>query len=526
MEHIINANRVIVTNDYETAELNNMERHMMGDVKCGAEYIYDNQKTDAMNILNIFYNTEIKVVSVLKRTKLGMDGLMIEISKQFATHANNDFALHRDNIFIITGMSNVLWEKDMKDKMPHCFKNNVYHHGKLERLKKKLLNIKNAVIIVDEIDTGDKKYQKLDSILKGCGVLDLQYMKDNNIRFVFVSATSINQIRELENWGPENHKIYSMTVPDNYVSHKDFLDRDIIKEFYPVSNSENCGFWIKNDIIDNYGSDYRIHIIRVDDDVSKILKVICLENGIEFKNHSCDERIDSEELNDIFSRELSNHIVIAIKGFYRRANYIPNEWKIKIGATHERFTSKPDTSVQIQGLPGRMTGYWRSIIEGGHKTGPYRTSINSIEEYEMFYNNPTDLTISYSTKKKSTFVSKYHIKNLIENDNKRVPIMVECSEKIMNIKKKGELTEYIKELIENQPDKANLLNFISDKNNKLLSVLKPKNIKQNKIYNTDIIDSYERNVPYLTEIDSEKTQNKFQVYIDIIDYKAYFLLFE
>ena len=78
-------NRAIVNNDYGSAEIVNKERHLAGDVKYGAEYIYENQKNDARKIVDMFYNAEIRAVSVLKRTKLGMDGLMIEISKLFAT---------------------------------------------------------------------------------------------------------------------------------------------------------------------------------------------------------------------------------------------------------------------------------------------------------------------------------------------------------------------------------------------------------------------------------------------------------
>lgn len=35
---------------------------------------------------------------------------------------------------------------------------NVYHHGKLEKPKLKLQNIKNALFIIDEVDTGDKRH--------------------------------------------------------------------------------------------------------------------------------------------------------------------------------------------------------------------------------------------------------------------------------------------------------------------------------------------------------------------------------
>jgi hypothetical protein len=52
------------------------------------------------------------------------------------------------------------------------------------------------------------------------------------------------------------------------------------------------------------------------------------------------------------------------------------------------WTKKVDNNVQIQGFPGRMCGYWAEIIEGGHKTGPYRTSIQAVEEYERSFVDP------------------------------------------------------------------------------------------------------------------------------------------
>jgi hypothetical protein len=68
-------------------------------------------------------------------------------------------------------------------------------------LKDKLEDIKNALIIIDEIDTGDKEGQKLHLLLKESGVLDMEYMETNNIRFIFVSATMVNELHELYKWG-------------------------------------------------------------------------------------------------------------------------------------------------------------------------------------------------------------------------------------------------------------------------------------------------------------------------------------
>jgi hypothetical protein len=35
-----------------------------------------------------------------------------------------------------------------------------------------------------------------------------------------------------------------------------------------------------------------------------------------------------------------------------------------------------------------MTGYWRNILDAGHKTGPYRTSIQAVRDYEETYESP------------------------------------------------------------------------------------------------------------------------------------------
>lgn len=409
-DKILDLNREIVLNDYHNAINKNMELYINGDVRACSEYIFDNQKEDATMICEQFHKTDIRVISVVKRTKVGMDGLMIEIAKNMCTHPDNNFVLHRENVFFITAMSNISWENDMKDKIPTCFKDNVYHHGKLQKLKTKLKTIKNAIIINDEIDSGDKEGQKLHLILKESEILDINYMKENNIRFIFVSATMINELRNLYKWG-DKHYTYYMTIPETYIGHKDFLQLGIIQEYYPINDNESAEKWVQEDILQNYGLDYRVHIIRTDEKNKGFILDACIRNNIKFKNHTSNDRITYEELKHIFNN-ISNHLVIAVKGFYRRANLIPNEWKKKIGATHERYVKKYDTNVQVQGLPGRMTGYWKQEILNGHKTGPHRTSIDAINEYENFYENPNK-EIKYNTSgSKKIFLHPKNIKNL------------------------------------------------------------------------------------------------------------------
>ena len=415
---IIASNRERVIQAYNSAIVINRNLFIKGDEKATSEYIFNNQIIDANEIVREFKENNRRVISITKKTKVGMDGLMIEIVKLMTTHPDDSFIVNFENVRIITGMSNAGWEKDMKDKSPECFKDKIFHHGQLQ--KADLKNLKNALIIIDEIDSGDKELSVLSNTLKESGVLDVEYMENNNIRFVFASATMIKELYDLYRWG-DLHTLYSMRIPNNYIGHREFLEKGIIKEFYPLHTDEKAEQWIQEDIIDNYANDYRVHIVRVNHRNIIIVQNACIRKKISFRNHTSADRLTENEIKEFFKEPLKGHIVLGVKGFFRRANLIPNKWKLRIGATHELYTKKVDNNVQIQGLTGRMTGYWRDVIEGGHKTGPHRTSIKAIEEYETTYADPFG-TNSYQTagfkKKKGkvvadpTMLSAKHIKNL------------------------------------------------------------------------------------------------------------------
>jgi len=394
---ILDARREFVLKAYESVKAENRLRFLQGDDKATSEYIFPNQMEDAHNIVNKFYENKRRVISIQKKTKVGADGLMIEIAKLLTTHSDDEFVVNPSNVRIITGMSNAGWEKDMIEKAPTCFKDKIFHHGKLS--KSDLKNIRDGLIIIDEIDTGDKEFQVLHNTLKEACVLDVNHMEENNNRFVFISATMIKELYDLYRWG-ELHELYKMTIPEEYIGHKDFLEKGIVKEFYSLNSAENAEKWVQEDILDNYGDDYRVHIVRVaeskNNKTALQIQNACIRKGVSYRNHTSTDRLSEDEIKEFFKEPLPQHIVLGVKGFFRRANLIPNRWKLRIGATHEYYTKKVDNNVQIQGLIGRMTGYWRYVIDSGHKTGPHRTSIKAIEQYEKIYNDPFGLN-SYQT---------------------------------------------------------------------------------------------------------------------------------
>ena len=422
--------RNTVNGSYMEAVAQNRIRHRHGDKKATEEYIFSNQKEDAFKIVEMFQKGA-RSVGIYKKTKVGMDGLMIEIAKLMTTHSDDSFVVNPANVRIITGMNNAGWEKDMKEKSPSCFRENIFHHGQLK--KADLKNLKDALIIIDEIDTGDKEYQVLHNTLTESGILNVETMNKNNIRFVFASATMIKELYECYRWG-DLYAWFKMTIPTNYIGHIEFLERGIIDEFYPLTTNENAERWVTEDIINHYGSDFRVHIVRVTNKTVHILQNVCIRNNILFVNHTSTDRLSDEEQNELFEEPLSKHIVLGVKGFFRRANLIPNKWKLRIGATHELYTTLVDNNVQIQGLPGRMTGYWRNVIEEGHKTGPHRTSKKAVLEYEKAFNDPFGNT-SYKcagfrkakngkvTISESTMLSAKNIRGLVPIDLPENPTM-------------------------------------------------------------------------------------------------------
>jgi len=498
-------------------------------------YIYPNQKEDANRIVDLFYRDGCHVVSVSKKTKIGANGLMIEIAKLLTTHPDPEFIVLFENVRIITGMSNKAWEDDFKKEVPDCFKDKIYHHGQLE--KSELSGLKNALIIVDEIDTGNKLKQRLDKLLKDAGLLDVNYMKNNKIYFVFISATNIRELHELYKWGAL-HKSYKMTIPSEYIGTNDFLEMDIIQEFYALNSLEKAEKWIEEDIIP-YENDYRVHIVRTKGKNTKYIEEACKNKGIGFRINNSDDRLTPEEEDILFKKPLTSHYVVNIKGFLRRANLLPNEWKLRIGAVHEEYTKKIDYNVQVQGLPGRMAGYWATTIRNGYKTGPYRTSIEAIKNYERNYYNPfgdSDYKTSGFSKrqgkiksKENTFVTSNNINNLNaialpQQASLTVPIVLNVSEgEFKTIKKSGknwDISTVYKVIEKHKPEIMPEIERIENAGGRD-QIVKPQGEGTYKTYITNFVNAFKENRPHrhVGNI-QEKDKDIVQIYLDKEEYRV------
>ena len=117
---------------------------------------------------------------------------------------------------------------------------------------------------------------------------------------MFISATLIKELYDLYRWG-DLHTLYKMTVPSDYIGHKDFLEKGIIKDFYPLETEENATKWVQEDILDYYGTDYRVHIVRVNTKTVNIVQNACIRLQVQFRNHTSSDRLSENEINELFT---------------------------------------------------------------------------------------------------------------------------------------------------------------------------------------------------------------------------------
>ena len=376
----------------------------------GKMWTYPNQDADAREAVKRFVDDpNLRILSGMKKVKVGASGFIYRFNQYVVSEPS--LWVDPANCFVVTGMSNKQWEVDMKKDAQEAIRDNIYHHGKLKKIEKKMKQMRNGVVVIDEIDTASKEWQLLHKILEPR--MDLEDMRRRNNRFLFVSATMLSELKELIHWEGGVHGHMKLSIGANYIGHADFETRGIIRDSFPMNTLEDAERWVREDIAP-YGTDYRVHIVRVrNKKMVEALKQACRNHRIEYLDHNSTDRLTEEQLNELYMEtSRTRHVVLMVKGLLRRADLIPNEWKMRVGAVHELYVNSRKVSydVQIQGLVGRMCGYWKDAFDMGHRAGPFRCNTDAIRAYEAKYVDPeSNVMYKTNTKQESMLV---HTKNV------------------------------------------------------------------------------------------------------------------
>ena len=145
-----------------------------------------------------------------------------------------------NNIYIITGLSDIEWKRDTKNRMPQSIDERVYHRANLrnrfynDRKKDK----KNILIIMDEIQTACDEDQTIYKIFKEYGLYDLDFLLERDIKLVQFSATPDGNINDMRDWKQHSTRI-KLSPGHGYYGAKEAIEQNRVKQYKNLTIPEN-----------------------------------------------------------------------------------------------------------------------------------------------------------------------------------------------------------------------------------------------------------------------------------------------
>lgn len=368
--------------------------------------IHDNQKQTAYDILSKISNRHIINIMVLGRTQSGKTGTMCAFIKFYLEQS--DTLIPIENIYILTGLSSKSWKKQTRERIPN--KIMVYHRNDMDKaFVNDIKNKRNLLILLDECHIACGSKQSIYKTLRSANMLNQQSLYDRDVKIIEFSATPNGTLYDLLRWNDASALIKS-TCGDGYVSSYDLLCQNRVFPNYDLS-TESTDIYehihTLKAVIDAF-SEPMYHIIRsklseeYEQTIINLKQVFC-DSDYEFTAYDADST--DLDINHILSTQPCKHTFIIIKEMLRCSKTLT---KTYLGVLYERYCSKFDDSVVIQGLIGRLTGY-----DDTGKTIVF-TNIPSVLKYETYWSTTDYLNTKNAWNtfhKKDTFNSPSYYEN-------------------------------------------------------------------------------------------------------------------
>jgi hypothetical protein len=394
----------------------------------GINTIFYNQNQCGDKICKTFKDRSIVNCLVYGMTQTGKTGCMTSLILHYVL--GNLIPI--DNIYIITGLSDKEWKKDTKNRMPDSINERVFHRANLPKtFFKDIIEKKNSLIIMDEIQIACNEYQTIHKTFEKCGFYNLDFLLDNDIKLVQFSATPDGNINDISDWKYHSTKV-KLLPGENYYGPKQAIQQERVKQFKDLTKLENV-LELKTDIY-KY-TNPRYHLIRVhskrenktgsnnQDIVIDYFHTVFREEDYDYNTNYLKKK--KGDINDILEDKPTKHTFIFYCEILRCAK---TQCKKYIGISYERFSNNINDSTIIQGSFGRITGY----DDNGDSI--CYTNIPSLENYNNLWDNDMEFkeVIVWNTKttiydssdnltySKGTFNSVKHIEQLKDG----------CSEKV------------------------------------------------------------------------------------------------
>jgi len=369
------------------------------------EMVYTNQMEAATEIVHELFGNKKVVVTLIALPQVGKTGTFLEVAYRACTHPDDVCIIDPRNVFIITGMSDRDWQKQTEADMLEPFKRRVYHRGKLNTKDREdgfytnLANARDALIILDECHIAVEKTHLISNNLKALGLLNIEVLRQRNIKILEVSATPGATLRDTQSWGADNHSIVLLKESPSYIGFKNFIEDDRLHDSYDFTRESDIDAFAT--FVKKTFPDPCWHILRLSAK-SKALatfearfKIICSTEGWNMQHHSAMERVGDIDYHMGFRPR--QHTFLIIKEFWRAGKRLNDTF---VGAVHEPTAIVKDTNVTAQGLAGRLCG---NDKRKGAAAPHIFCNTQLIHEYMEWIKNKGDFNA----------VKAYHSKNLM-----------------------------------------------------------------------------------------------------------------
>ena len=290
-----------------------------------------------------------------------------------------------ENIFIITGLSDIEWKKDTKNRIPESINKQVFHRANLtKKFLKEISEKRNCLIIMDEIQIACEENQTIHKSFEKAGFYNLKFLMKNDIKLIQFSATPDGHINDIGDWEKYSSRVRLLPGVNHY-GPKQAIEQKRVKQYKNLVDEKNV-IELKKVIEKKYKKP-KYHLIRVPskrenrDGTNNQQIVISNIELIFGKNYEYNEnylKTKKGDINDILQKKPKNHTFVFYCEILRCAK---TQIKKHIGVSYERYSKFINDSTIIQGSFGRLTGY-----DDNGKSICY-TNIPSLNNYVKLWDN-------------------------------------------------------------------------------------------------------------------------------------------
>ena len=317
--------------------------------------LHSNQIKFGKNIRDLFLDRTVHTVLAAALTQSGKTGSMLA-AIHFCMNSPS-LAIPIQNVFIITGHSSNEWVTQTRERFPPLMAPNILHRNSLKHFISKLKTLSNVLIFVDETQIASLKGQAIHKAFLAAGISEIDLYK-RDIKMVLVSATPNSCIKRFIP-ARVGYAISFMNPGTGYTSVFDLLRSKRVFQYKDLCGYNLLSGKINPDAFNNVlellpllGSIPKFHIIRTHHSFLQDITVNHFKRAFPSSIF-----IINPTSFDFLSSPPLFHSFIFIKERLRCSTTIHKD---HLGILYERFSKRVSHSAIIQGLAGRITGYYNS----------------------------------------------------------------------------------------------------------------------------------------------------------------------